>query len=264
MILKTVAIAITTTVALAAQNNPWPRAGSLTTSYEQIVPLVIVGEGWSQRIVLTNVDDSRPAVGTIQFFTSSGQPWTVNLTSGARGSIFAFSLQTGQTAIYETAVQQVAQVLGWAMIEETTTGLGYLFGQTVFRKQTAGLPDFMCSHVLGGHAYERLTVFFDNTGGKYTGMGILTSETCLFSCTTPDLLRVTVRDLTGNILSQKTVSQLKGTLYWMNLGVDFPATNGVMGTFVVEQVTQYSTTLTGFSLQFAPNGAFTAITSFEN
>ena len=50
----------------------------------------------------------------------------------------------------------------------------------------------------------------------------------------------------------------------MNLGIDFPETNGRMGVFVVEPVTQFSTTLTGFTLQFAPNGAFTAITPFEN
>ena len=122
----------------------------------------------------------------------------------------------------------------------------------------------MCSHVLGSQGYSRLTVFFDNSGGKYTGMGVLTSQTCLVFCTTPDQLRVTVYDLSGKVLSQKTITQLKGNLYWMNLGVDFPATNGVMGTFVVEPVTKYSTTLTGFSLQFAPNGAFTAITPFEN
>ena len=36
------------------------------------------------------------------------------------------------------------------------------------------------------------------------------------------------------------------------------------GTFVVEVVQAFSTNLTGFSLQFAPNGAFTAITPLED
>jgi hypothetical protein len=95
-------------------------------------------------------------------------------------------------------------------------------------------------------------------------MGILTSQVCSFSCDTADSLRVSVRDLSGNLISQKTITQKKGVLYWMNLGVDFPETNGRIGSFVVEPVTIYSTTVSGFSLQFAPNGAFTAITSFEN
>ena len=241
-----------------------PSAGALTTYSTQIVPLVIVGEGWSQRIALTNVDQSHLAAGTVQFFTQTGQPWTVGLTSGGRNSIFAFSLLPGQSTIFETVVLQDPQTLGWAMIQETVSGLGDLFGQTIFRKQTVGQPDFMCSHVLGGQAYTRLTVFFDNTGGRYTGMGILTSQTCSFSCDTPDSLRVSIFDLAGNVVSQKTINQKKGVLYWMSLGIDFPETNGRIGTFVVEPVTKFSTTLTGFSLQFAPNGAFTAITPFEN
>lgn len=75
---------------------------------------------------------------------------------------------------------------------------------------------------------------------------------------------VTVRDLAGNTISQKTINQKPGVLYWMNLGVDFPETVGRLGTFTVESVQSFSTNLTGFSLQFAPNGAFTAITPFED
>src|SRR5712692_9098912 len=97
------------------------------------------------------------------------------------------------------------------------------------RSQTAGQPYFMCSLILGGQAYQRLTVFFDNTGGKYTGMGVLTSQVCTFSCNNADSLRVTVQDLSGNVVSQKIISQKKGVLYWMNLGVDFPETNGRIG-----------------------------------
>jgi hypothetical protein len=49
----------------------------------------------------------------------------------------------------------------------------------------------------------------------------------------------------------------------MNLATDFPETAGITGTFVVEPVQPFSTTLTGFSLQFGGSGAFTVITPFE-
>ena len=248
---------------MAVQPRPRPMAGSITTSSTQIVPLVIVGEGWSQRIVITNVDDTLPAVGTIQFYTQTGAFWSVSTAAG-RNPIFAFSLQPGQTYLLDTLVSQAPQTLGWAIIQENSSDFGDLLGQTIFRKQTADLPDFMCSLVLGSQAFTRLSVFFDNTGGNYTGMGVLTSRLCSFSGDVADSLRVSIRDLSGNVVSQKTISQKKGVLYWMNLGVDFPETNGMMGVFVVESVTQFSTYLTGFSLQFAPNGAFTAITPFEN
>ena len=253
---------ILTAAILVAGSLP-AQVSSLTTFYRQVVPLVIIGEGWSQRIVLTDVDTTHVAAGTVQFYTQVGRPWTVNLTTGEQNSIFAFSLQPGQSKIFETVVQQNPQVLGWALIEETSSGIADLFGQTIFRKQRPGLPDFMSSMVLGGTAFERLTVFFDNTEGRSTGMGILTSSTCIFDCSTPIPLRVTVRNLSGDLVSQKTINQLQGTLYWMDLGTDFPETNGRIGTFVVEPVKQFSTTLTGFSLQYG-NGGFTVITPFEN
>jgi hypothetical protein len=98
-------------------------------------------------------------------------------------------------------------------------------------------------------------------------MGILTPNLfCSVSCATLGAadLRVTVRDLAGNTISQKTINQKPGILYWMNLGVDYPETAGQAGTFTVEVIQFASANVTGFSLEFAPNGAFTAITSFED
>jgi len=252
------------TPGLQAQTRVKPKVGALTIFSTQVVPLVILGEGWNQKIVLQNVDAATRAVGTIRFFTKDGAPWAIALRDrGPATDSFLFNLALGQTAVFETLVDNAPQRLGWALIEESSSGLGDMLGQTIFRKQNAGSPDFMCSHVLGDDGFERMAVYFDNTEGKYTGMGILTSDVCAFSCTA-DLLRVTVRDLAGNTITQKTISQKPGILYWMNLGVDFPETVGRTGTFAVESVQAFSTNLTGFSLQFAPNGAFTAITPFED
>lgn len=242
--------------------RPRPLVSSITTFYQQIVPLVIVGEGWSQRIVFLNVDSALPVIGTLQFYTKDGQPWQVQTKDQGTASTFLVNLSPGQTAILETVVKTSTQQLGWAMLELTSQGLGDVFGQTIFHKQTPGLPDFMCSMVLGGEGFEKLSVFFDNTAGKYTGMGILSSEICTFSPCDPSQLKVTVKRLDGSIISQRTITQNRGALYWMNLGVDFPETAGQIGTFTVEVVQQFSTTLTGFSLQFAGN-AFTVITPFE-
>ena len=235
-----------------------PMVGSLTTWDRQIVPLVIVGEGWSQRIVLLDVGTSQPVTGILQFYTRDGQPWQVQMKDQGTASAFPVILQPGQSAIFETVVKTSSQQLGWASLQLT----GDLFGQTIFRKQTPGLPDFMASMVLGSQTYEKLSVFFDNTGGNSTGMGVLTSKICSSFCS-PLQLRVVVTGLDNAVISQRTISQSPGTLYWMNLAVDFPETAGITGTFVVEPVQAFSTTLTGFSLQFASNGAFTVITPFE-
>jgi hypothetical protein len=244
------------------QPRPRPMVSSLTTYFTQIVPLVIVGEGWSQRVVFLNVDTTRPVIGTLQFYTKDGEPWQVQTKDQGTASTFLVNLQPGQTAMFETVVKTGGQQLGWARLDLTTQGLGDVFGQTIFHKQTPGLPDFMCSMVLGGQGYSKLSVFFDNTGGKFTGMGILSSDLCTFSPCQPFQLNVTVKGLDGGVISQRAITQNLGALYWMNLGVDFPETVGRIGTFTVEVAQQYSTTLTGFSLQFAGN-AFTVITPFE-
>jgi hypothetical protein len=120
--------------------------------------------------------------------------------------------------------------------------------------------------ILGMTAFRKLSVFFDNTDGRYTGMGILTSDVCEYSFCKDKLypLKVTITALDGTMISQRTIQQKDGTLYWMNLAQDFPEAAGKRGMFVVEVVNTYETTISGFSLQFASNGAFTAVTPFEN
>jgi hypothetical protein len=250
-------------VAQTGKPRPRPAVGSLTTFYTQVVPLVIVGEGWSQRIVFLNVDPALPVIGTLQFYTRDGDPWAVQTKNQGTASVFAIDLQPGQTAIIETVALNSSQQLGWALLELSTQGLGDVFGQTVFRKQTAGFQDFMCSMVLGGQGFKKLSVFFDNTGGNSTGMGVLTSQICTFGPCQPVQLKVTVTALDGTVISQRMISQNLGVLYWMDLATDFPETAGTTGTFVVEVEQEFSTTLTGFSLQYAANSAFTVITPFE-
>lgn len=242
-----------------------PKVGSSTTFMDKVIPLVTVGDGWSQRIVLQNVDSTYPAVGKITFFAANGDLLMMNMRGIGQSSLFTFNIPAGRTFVFDTVASSAPLQIGWALLEANSAGLGDLFGQMIFRKQTPGRPDFMCSMVLGRQGFRKISTFFDNTGGNVTGMGIVTSEDCTVFCSdSPASLRVTVRDIAGMVISQKTISQKHGTLYWMNLAIDFPETNRKAGTFEVEVIDAYSTNLTGMSLQFAGNGAFTAITPFED
>jgi hypothetical protein len=42
-------------------------------SPDQMIPVVLVGDGWSQRFVFLDVDDKLPVVGTLQVCTKDGQ-----------------------------------------------------------------------------------------------------------------------------------------------------------------------------------------------
>ena len=258
-----------------------PLAGGLNAYVSQIIPMVILGDGWTQRFVLQNVDDKWSSAGQITFFSAAGTPLNLHLnfigavnSSIATGSNtvesnYGFTIPQGKTLVLETVATNGPQQLGWATLDLHTTGntsagdysgIGDTFGQTIFRKSTAGLPDFMCSMVFGMKAYHRMSVLFDNTDGNYTGMGIILSDD---TTGTADV-RVTIRDISGVVISQKVITRTQKTLYWMNLASDFPESNNRIGTFEVEPVDAYQTVLTGVSLQFSGNGAFTIVTPYEN
>jgi hypothetical protein len=110
--------------------------------------MVIDGEGWSQQIILSNVDTPDgddtldritevTATGTLSFYTKDGQPWVVELKDRGKNSTFSVNLLPGQTAVYETVVHNYQQVLGWAKLEQTEShpfggassgGLGMVLG----------------------------------------------------------------------------------------------------------------------------------------
>ncbi len=239
--------------------------GVVTTQLNQIVPLVIVGEGWTQRIIIQNVDTlGNSIVGHLAFFTTDGEPWTVDLANLGSSSSFPVNLAPGQAAVFETVPSNEPQTLGWAAYQPTDD-IGDMFGQVTFRKQSEGRADLMTSLPLGAEATDSMSVFFDNTGGNYTGFGIVTPYLCFSTdCSVQRDLQVTIRRLDGSTMGEHIVRQAPNRLSWVNLGVQFPETVGSVGTISVAPVEKYSVTVTGFSLQFAGNGAFTAIMPFED
>src|SRR5690349_9094646 len=86
---------------LQAQPRAQAYVGNLSTWVDQVVPLIIVGEGWNQKIILQNVDTSARAIGTIRFFTKDGAPWPIALKErGSATDTFLFNLALGQTVVF--------------------------------------------------------------------------------------------------------------------------------------------------------------------
>ncbi len=238
------------------------RKGLDNASFGGFVPLIIVGEGWSQQIMIKNVDDEEALTGTIKFFKADGSPWAVELRDRGTASEFFVTLFPGQMAVYETVVRTHPQVLGWAEID--TECCAYSHAQTIFRKQTPGRPDLMTSMVLGSDSIRRADIPFDNRDGKYAGVGVLVTESCYsFSC--ESTLRWRFKDPMGNIFKEATTKQAHQTLHWFSLTADHPETAGRLGSIEVSSGDADSeyVELVAFSLQFAPNGAFTVITPYE-
>ena len=252
--------ALIAVAAHAAEPNKPIRPDLLTDAY---VPLVIIGEGWSQQIVIQNVDEEDAVTGTLKFFTAQGEPWQVDLIDGrGRADTFFVTLLPGQLAVYETAVRFHPQTLGYAHIDGDCCPRSLV--QTIFRRQESGRPDLMTSLAIEDDTLRSVHLMFDNRGGKFAGVGILNTERCFsFSC--EQVFDLVFRDENGNVFHRDSRTQRNGTLWWFSLSAEYPEVAGRLGTMEVKSGDPESEFISavGFSLQFAPNGAFTAVTTAE-
>jgi hypothetical protein len=139
---------------------------------------------------------------------------------------------------------------------------GEFFGQSVFRKRTGGDPDLMTTMPLAAPTNRTLSVFYDNEESKYPGVGVVAIDTGDLSSvkTIPINLRIVSADGSIDRTVQRNIPN--GGLIWFSLVSDFPETIGKLGRINVSS-TNPNVLLSGMSLQFAPNRAFTAICTFE-
>lgn len=259
-----VALLICTLIAFSAMSAAEPdkaiRPDLLTDAY---IPLVIIGEGWSQQIVIQNIDEEESVTGTLKFFTAQGDPWQVDLIDGrGRSDTFFVTLLPRQMAIYETAVRFNPQTLGYAHIDGDCCPRTLV--QTIFRRQESGRPDLMTSLAVEDDTVRSVHLMFDNRDGKFAGVGILNTDTCFsFSC--EQIYDIVFRDENGNTFHRASRTQRNETLWWFSLDAEFPQVRGRLGTMEVKSGDPDSEFIraVGFSLQFAPNGAFTAVTTGE-
>lgn len=230
-----------------------------TTSFNDIAPMVIIGEGWSVQIIIQNLEDST-TVGVLRFFRANGEPWDLPLTShqtlNAELPLIFFP---HQLVVVETIVSFGFQQLGWAYLD--TDCCGDMSAQVVFRRQEADRPDLMTTTPFGA-SFTKTTVYFDNTDRKYTGVGVVNSDRIFSFGDNQTTATVLIRNAAGNVVSRKSRIIPNQNFHWFNLAADYPETANIRGSITFES--DDFSYLTAFSLQFTPNGAFTSITSADS
>ena len=167
-----------------------------------------------------------------------------------------------QLAVYETVVSFGSQILGYAHIDGDCCPRTLI--QTIFRRQESGRPDLMTSLAIEDDTLTSVHLMFDNRGGKFAGVGILNTDTCFsFSC--EQIFGIVFRDENGNVFHRESRTQRNRTLWWFSLSAEFPQVAGRLGSMEGKSGDPESEFIgaVGFSLQFAPNGAFTAVTTAE-
>ena len=219
-----------------------------------VQPLVIYGEGWSQQFTIINVEyyQPEPTIGILHFYRSDGQPWRIPLKGYGTTDQVAVNLQPGKMLVIQTEVSQQPQQLGWAALELSSNidqwGIYHAF--TTFRKQTPGSPDLMTSVPFVDGLEDEWIIPFDNTEGKFPGIAVVNA----YSRT--DTFTFDVYDTTDTRRTtfQKTIGP--NNLLWFSLLAEHPELAGVAGQIKIHSQGLESAV---FSLQFAGNGAFTAL-----
>ncbi len=238
---------------LAAQVKP--RTSGYTVG-PSVQPLVIIGEGWTQQFIIVNVDyyDKTPTVGTLSFFTASGKPWNLPLQGLGSVSRVPVNLASGQMMVLETQLSNAPQQLGWANLDVSlsSTGDGIYNAYTIFRNQQTGRPDLLTTSYFADGLEDEWVLPFDNTQGRYPGIGIVNTNP--FGTSETYVLRV--YDSGGALLKSITKSVNAMALNWFSLVAENPDLAGARGQI---KITGGLFDSAVFSLQFTPNAAFTSM-----
>lgn len=241
---------------LWSADEPKPKETSRYIIGPTVQPMVIIGEGWTQQFTFINVSyyqGGDPTVGTLYFFTKDGQRWRVPLKKYGLTDHVDVSLQPGQMLILDTEVSWDKQQLGWAYFELSTNIAlwGNYHAFSVYRNQAPNRPDFMTSLPMVDGLEDEWIVPFDNAGGKYPGIALVNTST--YSTTT---FLLQVYDENGTIRKTITKRLAPLSLVWFSLLGENPELAEMRGQIKVSGGLYSSAVL---SLQFAPNGAFTAL-----
>ena len=257
---------------------PGRDVGSNPSTILQMVPLVIVGEGWSQKIILQNVDEQLTVRGMVVFSRQDGSLWRIPIKiTNAAGTFdyidnfYLFDLAVGSMVMLETNVSYGPQELGVAYVLNSEYGVGRFVGQTIYRKQVAGRPDLTTSIPLAGLATDWLTIPFDNTDGKYPGVGVAPLQFTAGAEGSPLVYAMYIRTIDGSVDRMTSRQAPLGGLDWFSLVHEYPETAGKAGVIRIEvppsgghaDPLEDRLFLSAVSLQFTQNGAFSGITTYE-
>ena len=241
-------------VALTAFAQKPRRETSNYTVGPSIQPMVIYGEGWSQQFTIINVayyDGGEPTIGALRFFTRTGQPWALPIRGVGAVEQVPVNLRSGQMMIVETEVSQQSQQLGWALLDlPSNSAWGIYHAFATYRKQTSGAPDLMTSVPFFDDLEDEAIIPFANRDGKYPGIGIVNNGT------SSETYRLDVHDVSGALRKTITKSVPARNLHWFSLVAENPELAGVAGQI---KVSSGFLRMSVFMLQFAANGAFTAL-----
>lgn len=209
----------------------------------RIVPHIATGAGWNTTLVFTNANTS-PSTLAVAFKDQTGAPVNIALKDGRYSSYVYVNVAPNTVATIE-ATQPTATYTIIATATITPISGSYPVGITAIYS-TMGTPITESAVPAQIPGTSDLTMFYDNTLGKVTGLALMNSLNYAEPCT------ITVYDEFGDVL--ETLTQTLPAGGQTATVLNDPIITGHTG--VIHASLGGFTALNGFALRFDQNNYF--------
>ena len=196
-----------------------PRSTSIfSIAIDGVVAQLVDGGSWKTIITLVNLDTTVTTY-TINFYSDSGTPMSLQTTGGSGASITG-TIPIGGSRVIETLGTNLLLSQGWARVSTSNKASG----EAIFRQSVAGRPDFEASMPIIVYVEGNDYILpFDNATSS-TGVAILnplSSGITVFA---------TFRDQNGNkfLVDSFTMNPLQHMAF--SLATQYPQSAGQIGT----------------------------------
>jgi hypothetical protein len=221
------------------------------TEWDNVLPQVADGGGWSTRIWLVNMGDTE-AKFNLWFYKDDGSAWNVTLKENPQASnVWRDSIPVGGSRFYETARTDPATTSqGWAYLETTS----WISGAASFIADWQGM---YAEGVVPLTPENDIDFFipFDNRNGYVTSVAIANAY-----LTETATLTVQFRNPDGTVIRDATIQLGPLQKKAFKTTDEYPETLGKNGVIEFAE-TGGKAAASALGLLFSPRGPFTSIHS---
>lgn len=248
---RLLAIALLASMHLPAVERP--RNNGYVTQYDNVLPQVADGGGWTTRITLVNMGSSAATLNLWFYADPDGSPWNVGLKdqTGAQ-SMWTFTIPVGGALFLETLGTATQTSQGWVYLETEF----WVSGMATFRATWMPTNDAEAVVQFASEVDNHYFIPFDNRAGYVTSMAIVN----------PYLDRsanviLQFRDPNANIIRTDTLVLLPLEHRAFSTVVQYPETAGKNGVieFHVNGIGGQYVGASAMALLFSPRGTFSTI-----
>ncbi len=220
------------------------------TQYDNVLPQIADGKGWSTRIMLVNMGGAAASF-TLYFYDKAGAPWSIELKDRGIVTSLTETIPIGGTLFLETVGTAAEVSQGWAYLSTEY----WISGMAVFK--AAWLPTNDAEAVVPFSSEVDVNFFipFDNRNGYVTSVALVNPYRQLSAS-----VAVQFRNPDGTVIRNDTIPLAPGQHLAFETTTRYPETDGKNGVIEFLELSG-NVAAAGLGLLFSPRNTFTSMHS---